>query len=225
MCAIIGALIKQPTTEDFSTLRKVFHESRIRGLHATGMSVLIDGKIKTIIETSSADSYSALDSLETLVNVDGTLYLIGHCRYSTSDIQYNQPLYHTTKSIVHNGVITQEDPSRWESIYGYACETKNDSELVLHSPDPLREYPDASMAVCELHTDHIRFYRNGKRPLHLSSFSNGCIITSTRDIAVRSNLTNTGILDMSTYYKLDANGHVHLEKIHTTKQDFQNVIH
>ena len=56
--------------------------------------------------------------------------MIGHCRYSTSDLQYNQPIYNDDYSIAHNGVVSQEMPERWKELYGYDCKTKNDSELI-----------------------------------------------------------------------------------------------
>lgn len=153
MCGVIGALIQNPTAKDFEAIRNVFLESKIRGMHATGMSVIFNNKIMTFKEAVPADRFVHLDNLEEMVNDDGNLYLIGHCRYSTSDLLYNQPIANETHSIVHNGVITQELPEKWNEIFYYPCETKNDSELVLHSDNALGEYPDASMAVCELSVD------------------------------------------------------------------------
>ena len=40
MCAIIGAVIKNPSLKDFEALKRVFIESKIRGMHATGISFL-----------------------------------------------------------------------------------------------------------------------------------------------------------------------------------------
>ena len=37
MCAIIGAVLKDPRKEDFEMIRRVLLESRIRGMHATGI--------------------------------------------------------------------------------------------------------------------------------------------------------------------------------------------
>jgi hypothetical protein len=49
MCAVIGAILKEPTKQDFALLRNVFVESKIRGMHATGISFL--PKWSTGIET------------------------------------------------------------------------------------------------------------------------------------------------------------------------------
>jgi len=207
MCSVIGALIQNPTPKDFEYIRNVFLESKIRGMHATGISFLPhwSKSVVTIKEAMPSDrfidTHMHIDNMKEMVNDDGTLYLIRHCRYSTSDLSYNQPLANELKSIVHNGVITQELPENWGNIYPYTFETKNDSELVLHSDDPLREFPDASMAVCELYVDRkLRFYRNGKRPLYLTSIECGSIITSTADVPKRAEVAGFPVNVLMNHY-------------------------
>jgi len=191
MCAVIGVILKQPTEAQLLIVKRVFLESKIRGLHATGISYLKNNEIITIRESIPADQFvnRYFNNLSEFINSDGNLYLIGHCRYSTSDLEFNQPLYNKEKSIVHNGVISQEFPEKWKSIYGYDCITKNDSELILHSNNPLKEFKDMSMGVCELNTNKtLKAYRSGKRPLYITELSNGFIITSTKDIVKRSEI-------------------------------------
>lgn len=207
MCAVIGAILLEPTKQDFAMLRRVFHESKIRGMHATGISFLPkwSDKIETIKEPLPADQFVEKhlhdDNLADMVSDDGNLYLIGHCRYSTSDLEFNQPMESAQKSIVHNGVITQELPENWKQLYNYDCITKNDSELVLHSNDPLQEFSHMSMGVVELYLDKkLRFYRNGKRPIYLSSIPNGCIITSTADIANRAEVGGFPVEVLMNHY-------------------------
>jgi len=225
MCGVIGALIQNPTAKDFEAIRNVFLESKIRGMHATGMSVIFNNKIMTFKEAVPADRFVHLDNLEEMVNDDGNLYLIGHCRYSTSDLLYNQPIANETHSIVHNGVITQELPEKWNEIFYYPCETKNDSELVLHSDNALGEYPDASMAVCELSVDKkLVVFRNGKRPLYLTSLANGVIITSTADIPKRAGIRMPAVeVPMSTYLTFDSNMTMDVNTVKTKKPDLQKV--
>lgn len=205
MCAVVGAFIKSPNAEDFDTLKRVFLESKIRGMHATGISYVKGGKVITEKHPLPANEFPFM--FREYVNEDGNLYLIGHCRYSTSDLEYNQPIATDTKSIVHNGVISQELPENWEKMYGYKCMTKNDSELVLHSENPLEEFADMSMGVCELNANKtMRVYRNGKRPLYLTSIDKGCIITSTADIAKRAKVTGVcSEVLMNTYLTFDEN--------------------
>jgi hypothetical protein len=61
------------------------------------------------------------------------------------------------------------------------------------------------MGVCEINADKtLKVYRNGKRPLYLSYLPNGCIITSTRDIAVRANINAATVeSDMNAYLTID----------------------
>lgn len=204
MCAIIGAHIENPSASDLVALANVFRESSIRGLHATGLSWVRDNRIHTMISATPAGKFVEAFDLKTTINEDGNLYLIGHCRYSTSDLNYNQPLWDESLAIVHNGVVSQEMPEKWKDLYGYDCKTRNDSELILHTlkanKSPLVEFSNSSMAVVELYKEKkLRFYRNGKRPIYFTSLPNGGIITSTKDIAIRANLNDPVEIDMNCY--------------------------
>ena len=203
MCSVIGAILHSPTLQDFDMLHRVFLESKIRGMHATGLSYVKANSIVTQKLPVSADKFPF--DFESYLNEDGNLYLIGHCRYSTSDLEFNQPIANENLSVVHNGVITQELPEKWKELYGYDCETKNDTELILHTAEdcisPLVRWKDSSLAVVELHVDKvIRFYRNGKRPLYLTSISNGCIITSTADVPKRAFVPGFPINTLMNHY-------------------------
>lgn len=234
MCSVIGAILLKPTKQDFAMLRRVFHESKIRGMHATGISFLPkwgNDEIVTIKQPVPADKFAENhlhdDNIKDLISSDGNLYLVGHCRYSTSDLEFNQPMESNAKSIVHNGVITQELPENWKEIYGYDCITKNDSELVLHSEDPLREFSHMSMGVVELYKEKkLRFYRNGKRPLYLSSIPNGCIITSTADIANRAEVGGQPVeVLMNHYITMDENLAMLIERVDVADAvDYQHAI-
>lgn len=217
MCAVIGAFLQNPTPESLVTLENVFRESSIRGLHATGVSWVRNDRIHTLVSATPAGKFFDAFDIKTAINEDGNLYLIGHCRYSTSDLNYNQPLWNENFAIVHNGVVSQEMPENWERLYGYKCETRNDSELIIHTikakKSPLEEFPDSSMAVVELYKEKkLRFYRNGKRPIYFTSLSNGGIITSTKDIAIRSGLISPTELDMNVYVTL-SKGVYHREQV------------
>lgn len=230
MCAVIGMILQSPNEADFAMVRRVFLESMIRGKHATGMSFLPhwSKEIQTIKEPVAADKFVAqhLDnySLEDMLNEDGNLYLIGHCRYSTSTLEFNQPIYNNDKSIVHNGVITQELPENWKELYGYDCMTQNDSELVLHSADPLVEFAHMSMSVCELTQKQLRVYRNGKRPLYLTSTDRGRIITSTSDIATRARVGGVTMeLPMNQYTTFDGDLTMDINVVVNAELDYQKV--
>ena len=213
MCGVIGAIIKKPHAEDFLMLHRVFLESKIRGLHATGIAYIKNNEIVIDKRPVPADEFPF--NFPSYVNEDGNLYLIGHCRYSTSDLEFNQPIGNQDQAVVHNGVITQELPENWKELYGYTCTTKNDSELILHSDSPLEEFPDMSMGVCELTSDKkLLVYRNGKRPLYLTSISNGCIITSTADISKRAEVPGFPInILMNHYFTFDERLAMTIEKV------------
>lgn len=225
MCAVIGAILKNPSLADLESVKKVFLESKIRGMHATGMSIIFNNKVLTFKEPVPADRFVHLDDLKEMINDDGNLYLIGHCRYSTSDLLYNQPIANETHSIVHNGVITQELPENWSKIFHYTCETKNDSELVLYSDNALGEYPDASMAVCELSVEKkLTAYRNGKRPLYMTTLENGILFTSTADIPKRAEIVGTTVeVPMDTYVTFDENLVMDMLTVYNDRKDLQHV--
>ena len=213
-------------------LERVFHESKIRGMHATGISFIPawgKDEIVTIKQPVPADKFAENhlhdDNIKDLISSDGNLYLIGHCRYSTSDLEFNQPLGNNDKAIVHNGVITQELPENWSKIFNYTCETKNDSELVLHSDNALGEYPDASMAVCELSVEKkLTAYRNGKRPLYMTNLENGILFTSTEDIPKRAEIDGvTAEVPMDTYVTFDENLVMDLLTVYNDRKDLQHV--
>lgn len=224
MCAIFGAQIDNPQSYDWANFINVVQQSGIRGLHATGVSWIKDGQVHTIKEPIPAEQFVEKHLQRMEDYVDGnSIRIIGHCRYSTSDLEYNQPLFKKGKSIVHNGVISQDSPDEWKSQYGIETETKNDSELVLHSDDPLNDYLDASMAVLELYEDStLRFYRNGKRPLYLSQLENGCILTSTRDIPARCGLVLTMAVPVDSYVTIDPEGTMEVMNV-LTREDLQRI--
>lgn len=226
MCAVIGTVLKSPSLKDWEALKRVFVESKIRGLHATGISFLPhwSKKIVTIKEAMPADKFVELhmhnDNFKSFLNEDGNLYLVGHCRYSTSDLQYNQPISNEDTSVVHNGVLTQEPHEKWEELYGYKCDGKNDTELLLHTIEAgksaLEEWKDSSLAVCVLGRDKtLTTFRNGKRPLYLTTMTNGSIITSTADIATRAGLFLPNMeIPMNTYITFDGNLKMEMKAVH-----------
>ena len=139
------------------------------------------------------------------------------------------PISNKNTSVVHNGVITQELPEHWKELYGYDCETKNDTELLLHTIEenvsPLERWKDASLSVCVLSRDKtLKVFRNGKRPQYLTSLSNGVIITSTSDIIERANVEGvTTEVPMDTYFTFDSELTMMVEKVNTGNKDLQHV--
>jgi glutamine phosphoribosylpyrophosphate amidotransferase len=205
MCGVLGIKIKNAGEEDYALVRNLFIQSMIRGKHATGVSYVKNGEIVTIKEPIPANEFIAKHDVKDWVNEDGNLYCIGHIRYSTSDLNYNQPFSSADISIVHNGVISQEDPSTWEETYGLKTETANDSELILHcleiGGDPLTKFNPASMAVCVLFADKTLVgFRNEARPLYYYTDSTTTVLTSTENIGIRAGLVGLSKTDMYKKY-------------------------
>jgi glutamine phosphoribosylpyrophosphate amidotransferase len=200
MCGVIGIELNGIEDEDISLIHKIFLQTMIRGKHATGISYRKGSKIITLKENLSADNFLKKIQFKEFVDND-TLCLLGHIRYSTSDLRYPQPFSSDKYSIVHNGVISQEDSSTWK----YKTETANDSELILrsleHGNDPLLDFIPSSMAVVMLDIEKgITGFRNESRPLWLTTLPKGIVFTSTKNIAIRSGLSNPKRCEMYVKY-------------------------
>jgi len=194
MCGIVGIKLENITSEQLEKIPKLLIETEIRGKHASGIS-WFDYSSNRIMQIKSGVPISELiKQFDFNACVfDGNISMIAHIRYSTSDIHYHQPLGDKNLQIVHNGVITQEHPSKWKSIYGYDCKTKNDSELIFHSlknnKNIFEEFPDASISALSIDNfGNIKNYRNGLRPQWISKQPNGFFIGSTKDIFSRVGL-------------------------------------
>jgi glutamine phosphoribosylpyrophosphate amidotransferase len=192
MCGVLGITIQDYSDKYYELIRNLFIQSMIRGKHATGVSYVKNKKIHTIKESIPADEFINKQDLESWRNEDGNLYCIGHVRYSTSDLRYNQPFSNDKLAIAHNGVISQEPSSTWFDTFGYRTETENDSELILHmtedNQNPLH-YHNTSMAVCSIYADkRICAYRNHERPLYYYNDDARTIFASTKDILFRSGI-------------------------------------
>lgn len=197
MCAIIGVAMYGVKPSDLELIKKIFIESQIRGKHATGISYLNSKKeIVTFIHAGPAEEFVEIFDFNNLISDRNTIEMIGHCRYSTSDLGFNQPLVdkENTTAIVHNGVASQSSPEEWFELYGIKCETRNDSELLLHSLENMvNRYPssfwdEASIAMISLCSSGLSVYRNGKRPMYEVILDNGYAFVSTKDIATRCKL-------------------------------------
>lgn len=196
MCGVLGLAINDFSEEPHGDLvRNLFKESMIRGKHATGVSYVKNDKVVTISEPIPADEFISKQDINSWVNEDGNLYCIGHIRYSTSDLRFNQPMASDELAIVHNGVITQEPHYHWFFQFDVplVCKTQNDSEMILRAMeegyDPLTLFHPASMAVCAVNTKkQLVAFRNEARPLYYTHAKDGVIFASTGDILKRAGL-------------------------------------
>ena len=213
MCAVVGAFSK--TKVDLDLFQKVMVQSMIRGKHASGIAWNNNGKLAYRIIDESANFLA-------FKNID-TNMIIGHARYSTSDLNYNQPIKTDKIAIVHNGVISQEHPDTWKDTYGYDFDTKNDSEIVLRSYEN-NKHPlqlDGSIATIILDMTEkptILFFRNEQRPLYYST-DKDIYIASTKNILERSGFEHILKTDSCVEYKIDGKFNTNL--IRQSKTDLQ----
>tara|TARA_R110002110_G_scaffold360438_1_gene570172 strand:- start:2575 stop:3222 length:648 start_codon:yes stop_codon:yes gene_type:complete len=215
MCGVIGIISKNVLAhKDISNL---LVQSKIRGQHATGISYVQDDVIKTSIIPKNAE-YIKLQNVHTKT-------LIGHARYSTSSLEYNQPISYLDVSIVHNGVITQENSANWGK-FNYDFQTANDSEFILKSylegKHPVKEYEEASISsvILDNNTGEVHFFRNEKRPLYYAETANTYYIASTKNILIRSGYDNITKCDSCYNYTIK-NNKLKKYKIRNTFEDLQ----
>lgn len=195
MCGIIGYMNHNVTKNDLQILRQVLIESRIRGKHASGIAWFDGVKIQSYIKALPIDELMSKFDLSKAVYNKTAISIIGHARYSTSDIKYNQPIVGDSLAIAHNGVISQDSPVNWQKTYGYKCKTKNDSELLLRAlenhDDPFEKFPESSIAAVVLDTiGSVSFCRNDLRPLWQGTIGKGTVWASTYDILHRAGVKN-----------------------------------
>jgi len=193
VCGIVAASFDFITEKQVALVERVLIESQIRGMHASGI-VWHDGTALQRIAEPRPIGELIEDNpglIDQTVTREQHMSLIAHIRYSTSDLAFNQPIADEDLAIAHNGVISQSPPGNWETEYDLKVSTRNDSELILRAlqkgENPMEKFPDASIAFVSIdrHGD-ISYARNGKRPLWITLFRNGFIVTSTKDIMLRA---------------------------------------
>lgn len=193
MCGIIGVSLTDVTMGDVFLVQRIMKETQIRGMHASG--VAHHNGVRLLCNTSPRPISELADSLQwDAMTYSRDLKMIAHARYSTSDMEFHQPLGDSTMYMAHNGVITQEPPEKWEDIYDYNFNTRNDSEILLNEiqrrstpNDVVASLAGSSIAVVTINSNGIvSGYRNSLRPLWITELRNGFIYTSTKDIMVRA---------------------------------------
>lgn len=194
MCGLIGIVNKENGKFPVDLLRSLMLEARIRGQHATGIAYRVDHQgrpeLKVHIEPRPVNEFVLPDDI---YDADAVIL---HTRYSTSDLQWNQPNYAKDSALIHNGVVTQADPSTWKEEFGVDCKTRNDSEILLHmmlgnvrGKHPL-DLVNTSQACIYLDAGYgkMMFWRNEQRPLYYVDGPDFLVVASTKDIMVRAGI-------------------------------------
>ena len=181
MCAIIGFVCSEPSKEAIDTLKQLFIESKIRGMHAYGYAAIQDG---TIVEHKSNTLKPLLDTIKTPTK------LIGHCRYSTSgdysNHLNNQPLRHGEERLVFNGVIDMRTKAEMEAAHRISMNSDNDGEIMLQAKDRMRLLKSKiTFSGLTLNSHRLAFFRNEGRPGYKGERFGATYIGSTADILRR----------------------------------------
>ena len=213
MCAVVGAYSKDKV--NLELFQRVMLQSMIRGKHASGIAWNDNGKLAYRVISESAN-FLEFKNIETNM-------IIGHARYSTSDLNFNQPITSDKIAIVHNGVISQENPDTWKAIYSYDFKTRNDSEIILRSYEnkkhPLQLNGSIATIILDMRDKPtILFFRNEQRPLYYST-DKDIYIASTKNILERSGFDHILKTDSCVEYKIDGKFSTNL--IRKSKTDLQ----
>ena len=213
MCAVVGAYSKDKV--NLELFQRVMLQSMIRGKHASGIAWNDNGKLAYRVISESAN-FLEFKNIETNM-------IIGHARYSTSDLNFNQPITSDKIAIVHNGVISQENPDTWKAIYSYDFKTRNDSEIILRSYEnkkhPLQLNGSIATIILDMRDKPtILFFRNEQRPLYYST-DKDIYIASTKNILERSGFDHILKTESCIEYKIDGKFSTNL--IRKRKTDLQ----
>lgn len=228
MCGIVAAVFNDVTVDQLELIDIIMIESQVRGKHASGVT-WHNGR--ELVRVCPDDNVSVLGIHAKQMAERRVVRMIGHTRYSTSDLSVNQPLIDYKSmdlSIAHNGIVDQEEPSTWEERHGLVCNTSNDSELVLRAmlsgQHPLYKFPEASLAVTWIDDrGKVGAFRNTKRPMWITYWDNGCIITSTRDIMLRASNGEADPFQVKPFVEVLLNNYQShpLSMYGTTEEDLQ----
>lgn len=230
MCGLVGIAVtswgtKFPTQQ----FKALMAEARIRGQHATGVAWAYDYGHRIKKDPVPEDQFDYPD-------LDGSQIAIGHLRYSTSDLEFNQPNAVDNMSLVHNGVVTQEPPERWEELFGVKCDTRNDSEILVRHMEK-GEHPlhlvNTSQACIAINAEpegdrSLYFWRNEQRPLYYVQFPEFIVVASTADIIHRALDVPLDQIKQcepcrSYSFSVGDNGELHSTLVREPLEDLQNV--
>ena len=231
MCGLFGAVVVEPTLQDFYNLRSLFLKLESRGHHASGVAWVKDRMVHIHHEGIPAHEFVkggtfSIQFMLDMVNEDRNLYILGHTRWTTSSPTDHQPLGDEEFALVHNGIVTGEPAEKWESLYGIKTDGGNDSELIwqtrVHSMvHPVHRFSTSSIAVCELYANKTLIaYRNHARPLAMYNDGRVTVFASTEEALKESGYDdeyNWGMVESYRDYIRTADKEKNVTKLHTKK--------
>lgn len=187
MCGVIGYFSTSPNQNDLDSVKALFRESRVRGLHAFG-AAWHDGE-----QIRSEKTWELEPLLERLTPAP---IIIGHTRYSTSgdweNFHNNQPIVLPGFAMVFNGVISMKTKPEYEAEHGQRYTSENDGEIfarkVLAGEDWAGWVRNGTFSFAGLHILGRDLYaiRNANRPLRVYQTETAVFFASTQDIFRRA---------------------------------------
>jgi len=201
MCSIVAA----SGDYDIEIIKKIFFNSRIRGLHSFGFSYVVNGEIQT-------HKFTDYDKFVELFIQKKPSKFIAHFRYSTSGDwklpMNNQPILIRNICLAFNGVIDMSTKTDMEKKFGIEMQTENDGEIAIHKYIDNKEHflsfineKKRTFAGVFLNSSNeIIAIKNNLRPLSVSKHSNTTYIASTSDILERSGLKNIDRIKPNHFY-------------------------
>lgn len=186
MCGIL-AFAGDNTPKNLKLIHDLMLQLSLRGTHATGFAIQTKGPLDILQAPVGAEAFLAQFPMDFLLpNHKQPIRLIGHTRYSTSDLEWNQPLERDGTALVMNGVISQEFPHDWPMAEVFDYQTGNDAEVALmYALNGQRGHMPGSFAIAELNEADILVYRNTDRPLWWGRGEDYSVVASTQDALKR----------------------------------------
>lgn len=207
MCGILG-FTGDNSPKNRQLIRSIMLQLSLRGTHATGMAYQTSDSIDVIEASIPATEFLDTFPMEFMLPLQHKLIrLVGHTRYSTSDLQWNQPIERERTAVVMNGVISQEPPAKWPYAELFDYRTGNDAEVALmYALNGMRGQMPGSFAICELDEAGLLCYRNTDRPLWWGRGEDFAVVCSTRDALTRCRVKDPKQLPPGKVYDLFPNG-------------------
>lgn len=194
MCGILG-FVGASTDQNRLLVKALMAQLSLRGTHATGAAwINTRGDLMSRSKPGNAVDFFNGFNEYTLPKM---IRLIGHTRYSTSDLAWNQPITYgeVSMALVMNGVLSQETPDKWPRSRRIYL-TKNDAEIAFHrSLEGHIGDMNGSFAVCELNKSQLLCYRNGQRPLYVGTGDDYRCVASTHDALERCGVHVVGLIE------------------------------
>lgn len=194
-----------------AVLKRLFEESKIRGMHAYGLATT-GGFVRKYLTLPAI--------LEDINGMDLPEGLIGHTRYSTSGDYLveanNQPIRYGETLMVMNGVISMKPKAEYEIDYNHTFQTENDTEILAWQTEKMMEGrfdtewrgflagSPQSIAAAWIRRGSVYVARNRRRPLWITSHQGAIFAASTNDILMRSGLPSGQPVPENQMYQLGA---------------------